>query len=70
MCNVEANGRCLMTDRIFLESVGKPYSTTALGNARAWEVQHLSNDPTLPPVMYVMESEIGNSFCGERSVVA
>ena len=57
-----------MTDRIFLESVGKPYSTTALGHARAWEVHHLSNDPALPPLMYIMESEIGNRFLLGREV--
>lgn len=42
-----------MVERTFLESIGKPYSVNAVGSARAWRVDHLRNDPTLPPLMYV-----------------
>jgi len=51
-----------MLERIFLENVGKLYSTTPLGQARAWEVRDLRNDPTIPPLIYVVESEIGQRF--------
>ena len=51
-----------MGERTFLEDVGNLYSTHALGMARTWEVRHLRNDPTVPPVMYVIESEAGRQF--------
>jgi hypothetical protein len=51
-----------MVERIFLEEVGKPYSVNAIGSSRLWEVPHLQNDPTIPPLIYVMESDIGQRF--------
>jgi hypothetical protein len=57
-----------MSDRVFLEDVGKPYSVNALGDARAWEVRHLRNDPAIPPLIYVVESEVGQSFLLGREV--
>jgi len=51
-----------MGERTFLEDVGNLYSTHALGMARTWEVRHLRNDPTVPPVMYVIESDAGRQF--------
>lgn len=57
-----------MSERVFLEEVGKPYSVTAIGDARAWEVSHLRNDPTLPPLIYVVESEVGQRFLLGREV--
>ena len=35
---------------------------TSLGHARAWEVRNLRNDSTVPPLMYVVESEQGQRF--------
>ena len=61
-----------MSERLFLEDVGKPYSDSSLGHARAWEVRHLRKDPSLPPLIYVVESEVGQQFllgreiCGRR----
>ena len=57
-----------MSQRVFLEDVGKPYSATALGDAKAWEVRHLRNDPTIPPLIYVVESEVGQQFLLGRGV--
>ena len=57
-----------MSERVFLEDVGKPYSVNALGNARAWEVRHLRNDPAIPPLIYVVESEVGQRFLLGREV--
>jgi hypothetical protein len=57
-----------MSQRIFLEDVGKPYSVNALGDARAWEVRHLRNDPAIPPLIYVVESEVGQRFLLGREV--
>ncbi len=51
-----------MTKRTFLEDVGTLYSTNAIGSARAWEVAHLRNDSTIPPLMYVVESDVGERF--------
>ena len=51
-----------MTDRIFLEDVGTPYSINAVGSARTWEVRHLRNDPAIPPLIYVIESAAGQQF--------
>ncbi len=57
-----------MAERTFLEDVGTPYSVNAIGSARTWEVRHLRNDPTLPPVMYVMETDVGQQFLLGREV--
>jgi len=57
-----------MAERIFLESVGKPYSSNAIGSAKTWEVRHLRNDPTIPPLIYVVESEVGQRFLLGREI--
>jgi uracil phosphoribosyltransferase len=57
-----------MAERTFLEEVGNLYSINALGTARAWEIRHLRNDSTLPPVMYVIESDAGRQFLLGREV--
>lgn len=57
-----------MAERVFLEDVGKPYSVNALGNARAWEVRHLRHDPSIPPLIYVVETEVGQRFLLAREV--
>jgi hypothetical protein len=57
-----------MSERIFLENVGKPYSTSPISDARVWKVRHLRNDPTIPPLIYVVESEIGRRFLLGREI--
>ncbi len=57
-----------MTDRAFLENVGTPYSVNAVGSARAWEVRGLRNDPTIPPLIYVIESNMGQQFLLGREI--
>jgi hypothetical protein len=57
-----------MTERAFLENVGNPYSITAIGNVRAWEVRHLRNDRTIPPLIYVAESDAGQQFLLGREI--
>ena len=57
-----------MAKRIFLEDVGRPYSINAIGDATAWEVRHLRNDPSIPPLIYVVESEVGQTFLLGREV--
>jgi hypothetical protein len=57
-----------MTERTFLENVGSPYSINAIGSARAWEVRHLGNDATIPPLIYVIESAIGQTFLLGREI--
>ncbi len=57
-----------MADRIFLEDVGTPYSTNAIGSARTWEVRHLRNDSSLPPLIYVIESDVGQRFLLGRQI--
>ncbi len=57
-----------MTDRIFLENVGSPYSINAIGNARAWEVRHLRNDRSIPPLIYVVESDACRQFLLGREI--
>lgn len=57
-----------MTKRVFLEDVGIPVSITPIGNAQAWEVRNLQNDPTIPPLIYVVESRIGELFLLGRGV--
>ncbi len=51
-----------MADRVFLEQVGKPFSVNAIGSTKLWEVKHLRKDPTLPPLIYVVESDVGREF--------
>ncbi len=57
-----------MPDRAFLEDVGIPYSVNAVGSARAWQVRHLRNDPSIPPLIYVIESEMGQQFLLGRGI--
>src|SRR4030043_2483071 len=57
-----------MAERTFLENVGNPYSVNAIGSARAWEVRHLRNDSTIPPLIYVIESDIGQQFLLGREI--
>ena len=57
-----------MTHRTFLEDVGTPYSANAIGSARTWEVRHLRNDPTIPPLIYVIESDVGQRFLLGRQI--
>jgi hypothetical protein len=57
-----------MSDRTFLENIGTPYSINAIGSAKAWEVRHLRNDPTIPPLIYVIESAIGHQFLLGRGI--
>jgi len=47
-----------MAERTFLEDVGTLYNINPLGNAKAWELRHLRDDSTIPPLIYVMESEV------------
>jgi len=58
----------LMVGRTFLENIGKPYSINPVGNAKAWEVRHLRNDLTIPPLIYVVESEKGKQFLLGRGI--
>jgi len=51
-----------MAERAFLENVGNLDSINALGSARTWEVRRLRNDSTIPPLMYVIESDVGQQF--------
>ncbi len=55
-----------MTTRTFLEDVGTLYSINAIGNARTWEVRHLRNDRTIPPLIYVIESDPAQQFLLRR----
>ncbi len=57
-----------MVERTFLENVGTPYSANAVGSARAWEVRDLRNDPTTPPLIYVIESDMGQEFLLGRGI--
>ena len=57
-----------MAERTFLEDVGNLYSSNAIGSARAWEVHHLRNDPTIPPLIYVIESDVGKQFLLGRGI--
>jgi len=57
-----------MSERVFLEEVGNPYSVSAIGDAKVWEVRHLRNDPALPPLIYVVESDVGQRFLLGREV--
>ena len=57
-----------MAERTFLENVGNPNSINAIGSAKTWEVRHLHHDPNLPPLIYVIESEVGQQFLLGRGV--
>ncbi len=57
-----------MHERVYLEDVGKPFSSTPIGHARVWEVRNLGNDQTLPFLLYVVESEMGEQFLLGRGV--
>jgi hypothetical protein len=57
-----------MSERVYLEDVGKPYSVNALGDTKAWEVRHFRNDSAIPPLIYVVESTVGQSFLLGREV--
>ena len=57
-----------MAERTFLENVGTPYSVNAVGSARAWEVRHLRNDPAIPPLIFVIESDMGQEFLLGRGI--
>jgi hypothetical protein len=57
-----------MSQRVFLEDVGKLYGVNALGDARVWEVRHLRHDPSIPPLIYVVENEVGQRFLLGREV--
>ena len=57
-----------MSDRLFLEQAGQAFSANALGSTRLWEVKHLRKDPTLPPLIYVVESEVGQRFLLGREI--
>jgi hypothetical protein len=57
-----------MSERIFLQDVGKPYSINAIGDAKVWEVRNIQNNPSIPPLIYVVESEVGQKFLLGREV--
>ena len=57
-----------MTERIFLEKVGTPYSATPIGNTKVWEVRHLGNGSRIPPLIYVVESHVGQQFLLGREI--
>ncbi len=57
-----------MTERIFLENVGNPFSINAIGSAKAWEVPHLHRDPNIPPLIYVIETDVAQQFLLGRGV--
>jgi len=57
-----------MTARTFLENVGNPFSINAIGSAKAWEVRHLHHDPRIPPLVYVIESDVAQQFLLGRGV--
>lgn len=57
-----------MCERTFLEDVGYRYSTTPIGHAKAWEIKNLKGDPSLPHILYVIESELGERFLLGREI--
>jgi hypothetical protein len=57
-----------MVERTFLENVGSPFSVNAIGSAKAWEVRHLRDDPNIPPLIYVIESDVTQQFLLGRGV--
>ena len=57
-----------MTARTLLENVGNPFSINAIGSAKAWEVRYLHHDPRIPPLIYVIESDVAQQFLLGRGV--
>jgi len=57
-----------MAERTFLEDVGTPYNINPLGNAKAWEVRHLRNDSSIPPLIYVVASQVGQQLLLGREI--
>src|SRR4030042_1838989 len=57
-----------MSERTLLENVGDPFSINAIGSAKAWEVRHLHHDPRIPPLIYVIESDVAQQFLLGRGV--
>jgi len=57
-----------MTARTYLEDIATPYSINAVGSAKAWEVRDLRKDPTIPPLIYVIESNMGHQFLLGREI--
>ncbi len=57
-----------MAERTFLEDVGTPHHFNALGSAKTWRIDHLRNDPTLPPLIYVVESKVGQHLLLGREI--
>lgn len=57
-----------MVERIFLEDIGIPYNITPIGHGRTWEVRKLKNETILPPLIYVVESELGEKFLLGRGI--
>ena len=57
-----------MAERTFLEDIGTLYSINAVGSARIWEVRRLRNDPSLPQLIYVIESRVGQQFLLGREI--
>ncbi len=57
-----------MSKRIFLEDIGTPYAITPIGSGRAWEIRNLHDNPSFPPLIYVVESRIGESFLLGREI--
>lgn len=57
-----------MSKRIFLEDVGTPYAVTPIGSGRTWEVKNLHHNPNLPPLIYVVESRMGEAFLLGRGI--
>ncbi len=57
-----------MTTRTYLEDIGTLYSVNAVGSARMWEVRCLRNDPNIPPLIYVIESAMGQQFLLGRGI--
>jgi len=51
-----------MSERIFLEDIAKPYNVSPLGNARTWKILYPEMEFSLPPLIYVVESQIGQQF--------
>ncbi len=57
-----------MTSRTYLEDIGTFYSVNAVGSARMWEVRHLRNDSNTPPLIFVIESAMGQQFLLGREI--
>jgi hypothetical protein len=57
-----------MAERIFLEKVGTLHRATPIGNARVWEVRNLGNASHIPPLIYVMDSNVGQRFLLGREI--